>query len=294
MQSIVPCIWFDHTAQQAAEFYTSVFPSGRIIDIQRYPTEGLPDFQAEMAGQPLVVQFELAGYEFTGINAGPEFQVNPSISFLLNFDPSVDPDAKQHLDRLWAALSDGGTALMPLASYPFSPHYGWIADRYGVSWQLMLTDPAGDRRPFITPSLLFGQTNQGRAAEAIDRYTSLFNGAVGTMVHQPDTAGPVAGEVMFADFQLAGQWFSAMDSAGHDFTFNPGVSFMVRCADQGEIDRLWDALSAVPAAEQCGWLVDRYGVSWQIVPAALGDLMAKPGAYPKLMQMKKIDIAAFG
>lgn len=292
MQKIVPCIWFDHTADEAAEFYTSIFPDGRIGKVQRYPTEGLPDFQAAMAGLPLVVEFELAGFSMMGINAGPEFPVNPSISFMVNFDAG-DADAERRLDELWAKLLDGGTALMPLGAYDFSPHYGWVQDRYGVSWQLMATDRAWPGRPPIIPGFLFGQRNQGRAAEAIDLYTSLFDGAVGVMSHYPDGAGETAGQVMFAGFQLAGQWFSAIDSAGHDFTFNCGVSLMVRCADQAEIDRYWHALSAVPAAEQCGWLVDRFGVSWQIVPAALEELMSKPEAYQKLMAMKKIDIAAF-
>lgn len=288
-QKIVPCIWFDHVAAQAAEFYTSIFPDGRIIDVQHYPTEGLPDFQKDLAGAPLVVRFELAGYELTGINAGAEFPVNPAISFLLTVDPSRDADATGRLDRLWEALSDGGTALMPLGEYPFSPHYGWIQDRYGVSWQLM-SDPAGGHRPFVTPALMFGSVNEGRADEAMSLYQSLFDGRPGTLARHPGSGG----RVMFADFLLSGQWFSAMDSAGHDFTFNPGVSLMVRCDGQPEIDRLWGALSAVPAAEQCGWLADRFGVSWQIVPANLGELMSTPGAYPKLMGMKKIDVAAFG
>ncbi|MCL2453797.1 MAG: VOC family protein [Micrococcales bacterium] len=294
MQRIVPNIWFDHDAAEAAAFYASVFPGGRVLDTQHYPTEGLPDFQADMAGKPLVVELELAGYRLAAINAGPEFPLNPSVSFILNFDPSADPRAREHLDALWEALSDGGEALMPLQEYEFSPHYGWIKDRYGVSWQLMLTDPRGEPRPFITPSLMFGHTAQGRAKEAIDFYTSLFSGQVGTMVTYPEQAGPVAGEMMYADFQVLDQWFAAMDAAGQDFTFTPGVSLMLSCADQTELDQCWERLSAVPEAERCGWCVDRFGLSWQVVPATMGDLMTRPGAYAKLMSMKKIDIAAFG
>jgi len=294
MQRIVPNVWFDHTAAEAAELYTSIFPGGRVIGTQHYPTEGLLDFQADMAGQVLTVELELAGYRLLGINAGPEFPVNPSVSFLLNFDPSADPQAREHLDALWAALSDGGKALMPLQEYPFSPRYGWVQDRYQVSWQLMLTNPTGEPRPFLTPSLMFGQAAQGRAAEAIDFYTSLFAGRTGTMARYPEQAGPVAGTVMFADFQMLGQWFAAMDAADQDFTFDPGVSLMLSCADQAEIDHYWDRLSAVPQAEQCGWCTDRFGLSWQVVPAAMGELMTKPGAYARLMGMKKIEIAAFG
>lgn len=294
MQRIVPNIWFDHTAAEAAEFYTSVFPDGRVVETVRYPTEGLLDFQKEFAGQVLTVEFELAGYRFAGINAGAEFPVNPSVSFFVNFDPSVDPQAREHLDELWAALSEGGQALMPLQEYPFSPHYGWVQDRYGVSWQLMLTNPDGEPRPFITPSIMFGHTVRGRAQEAIEFYTSLFGGRVGTVAPYPEQAGPVAGEVMFADFTLLDQWFAAMDAAGQDFTFNCGVSLMVSCDGQAELDRYWSELSSVPEAEQCGWCADRFGLSWQLIPANLAELMAKPGAYDKLMRMKKIEIAEFG
>lgn len=292
MQRIVPNLWFDGTAAEAAAFYTSVFPHSEVIETIHYPTEGLPDFQASMAGQPLVVTFELLGYRFMGINAGPEFAINPSISFMLNFDPSADPDARTHLDELWAALSDGGAALMPLGEYPFSPHYGWVQDKYGVNWQLMLTDPAGDPRPFIIPSIMFGNAAFGRAKEAIDFYTATFTGSVGTLALRPD-GGDDAGSVLFADFQLLDQWFAAMDAPDQGFTFNCGVSLMVEAADQAEIDRLWAALSAVPEAEACGWCADRFGVSWQIVPANLDELMATPDAYQKLMGMKKIEIAAF-
>lgn len=295
MQRIVPNIWFDHTAAEAAEFYTAVFRDARVTGAQYYPSEGLPDFQAEMAGQVLTVEFEIGGYRFVAINAGPEFQVNPSVSFMLNFDPSVDPQAREHLDELWAALSEGGQELMPLGEYPFSPRYGWVADRYGVTWQLILTDPKGEPRPFIVPNLLFGGAAQNRAREAVEFYTSVFGGRVGIIAPYAEQAGPATpGSVMFADFELLGQWFAAMDSGGEqDFTFNPGVSLMLECADQTELDRYWEQLSAVPEAEVCGWCADKFGLSWQVVPANLGELMAKPDAYAKLMQMSKIEIAAF-
>ena len=294
MQRIVPNIWFDHNAAEAAEFYVGAFPDARVVETARYPTEGLLDFQQEFAGEVLTVEWEIGGYRFIGINAGSEFRPNPSISFFVNFDPSVDPDARAHLDELWAALSEGGTALMPLQSYPFSPHYGWIQDRYGVSWQLMLTNPDGEPRPFIIPSIMFGHTVQGRSREAIDYYTETFGGRVRALVPYPDEAGPVAGQVMFADFQLLDQWFATMDAADQEFTFTCGVSLMVYCRGQEEIDRYWERLSAVPEAEQCGWCADRFGLSWQLIPDNLGELMAAPDAYAKLMGMGRIEIAAFG
>ena len=295
MQRIVPNLWFDHTAAEAAEFYTSVFPDARITQTIHYPTEGLLDFQQEFAGDVLTVEFEIRGYRFIAINAGPDVTVNPSISFMLNFDPAGDPEARAHIDALWERLSEGGEALMPLGDYDFSNWYGWVKDRYGITWQLMLTD-SGTQSPFIVPSLMFTEAVQNRAGEAIDYYTSVFGGHVGTVMHYPEDAdSAAAGGVMFGDFELLGQWFAAMDSGVvHGFTFNFGVSLMVECADQAELDTYWSQLSSVPDAEQCGWCADRFGVSWQLVPANLAVLMSKPGAYDKLMSMKKIEVAAFG
>lgn len=296
MQRIVPTIWFDHVAAEAAEFYASVFPGGRVTATQHYPTEGLPDFQKEFAGLPLTVEFEIAGYRLIAINAGPEFPVNQSISFMLNFDPAFDPQAREHLDELWAALSEGGRVLMPLDAYPFSSRYGWVADRYGVTWQLMLTDPAGEPRPFVIPSLLFSGPAQNRAREALEFYAGVFGGRVGHLAPYPQQTGPAApGALMFGEAELLGQWFAAMDSGveGID-TFTCGVSLMVECAGQDELDRSWEQLSVDPDAEQCGWCADRFGVSWQVVPDNLDELMTKPGAYEALLGMKKIEIARFG
>lgn len=297
MQKIVPNLWFNHNASEAVQFYTSAFGDAEVIDTQYYPHEGLLDFQEELAGQELMIEFTLAGYHLIAINAGPEFTPNPSLSLMVNFDPSRDPAAREHLDELWNALSDGGQALMPLQSYDFSPHYGWIQDRYGISWQLILTNPDGEPRPMIVPTLLFGDGVQNRAAEAAAYYLETFPGSrTGTDVRYQEQVGPAApGSVMFSDIELFGQWFALMDSAvEQDFTFNNAVSLMVECDDQAEIDRYWAALSAVPEAEQCGWCTDKFGVSWQIIPVNMGELMATPNAFPTMLAMRKIDIAGFG
>lgn len=296
MQKIVPSLWFDHVAAEAANFYAEVLPGATVTDTQYYPTEGLLDFQQEFAGKELTVEFEVQGYRFVAINAGPEFRVNPSVSFMLNFDPSRDERAREHLHEVWAALSDGGSELMPLGEYEFSPHYGWIQDRFGVSWQLILTDAAGEPRPFVIPNLLFGGPAQNRAGEAMEYYTSVFEGArTGDVWRYPDAVGPApAGSILFGELNLFGQWFALMDSAvEQDFTFNPGVSLMLQCQDQEELDRYWHELSAVPEAEQCGWSVDRFGLSWQVVPANMSELMQAPGFFEKLMAMKEIEISAF-
>lgn len=298
-QKITPNLWFDGNAREAVDFYVSAFPGGKVGSTAYYPksaAEGLADFQLEMAGKVLTVDFEVGGFRLVAINAGPEFAFNPSISFMLNFDPSRDGRAGEHLDELWNRLMDGGEALMPLGAYPFSKRYGWVRDRFGLSWQLILTNPDGEPRPFLLPSLMFSGEYNNRAEEAIHYYLSVFKDARwGTVARYADDTGPAkAGSLMFADFTLAGQWFAAMDSGvEQDFHFNEAVSLSIACQDQAEIDHFWEKLSAVPEAEQCGWSKDRFGVSWQVVPANMEALMNQPHAFATLMRMHKIEIAKF-
>ncbi len=292
MQKITPHLWFDTQAKEAAEFYTSVFPDSKITTVNT--------IHDTPSGDCDIVSFELWGHSFMAISAGPFFKINPSISFMVNFDPSKDADAKAHLDAAWAKLSEGGTALMPLDSYPFSKHYGWIQDKYGVSWQLILTNPEGEERPTIIPSLMFVQNVCGKAEEASDFYMSIFkNSKRGALARYPAGMEPeVEGSLMFTDFKLEDQWFVAMDSAQkHEFNFSEAISFVVHCENQEEIDHYWNALSAVPQAEQCGWLKDKYGVSWQITPKEMNEMMSQgtPEQVNRVTQaflgMKKFDIA---
>jgi predicted 3-demethylubiquinone-9 3-methyltransferase (glyoxalase superfamily) len=292
-QRIVPHLWYDRAAREAAGFYASVFPDSKIANVAL--------LHDTPSGDCEVVSFDLCGQPFMAISAGPHFKPNPSISFFVNFDPSRRGDARQALDTLWETLSEGGKALMPLDRYPFSERYGWVEDRYGVSWQLILTDPEGEPRPDIVPSLMFVGGLCGKAEEATAFYLSVFgNTRRGQLVRYPEGMLPdKAGTVMFTDFMLEGQWFAAMDSAqAHAFAFNEAISLIVYCDTQEEIDRYWERLSAVPKAEQCGWLKDRYGVSWQIVPRALDGMISKgtPQQIAQVTQaflkMKKFDLAA--
>lgn len=298
-QKIVPNLWFARNAGEAGEFYSAALPFTSARVAMRYPDE-LPDFQKGLEGEPVVVDLDVAGFRITMINSDDTFRPTPAISFMLNFDPLLfdgDADAaRAALDASWSALTDGGEVLMELGAYPFSPYYGWVQDRYGVSWQLMLTDPAGEPRPFVITQLLFSGDAQDKATEATEFYTSLFDDAgFGTVMRYPEASGTAAaGSVMFGEFRVGEQWFSFMDSnVTHEFGFTPGVSLEIRCRDQAEVDHFWNALSAVPEAEQCGWLVDRFGVSWQVVPENMGELLAKPGAYQRMLGMKKLVIADF-
>jgi predicted 3-demethylubiquinone-9 3-methyltransferase (glyoxalase superfamily) len=292
MQKITPHLWFDTEARGAAEFYASLFPDSTVTNVTT--------LHDTPSGDSDIVSFELAGQSFMAISAGPLFKFNPSVSFFVNFDPSRDKDARNNLDRIWERLSEGGTALMPLDKYPFSERFGWVQDKYGLSWQLILTDPEGDERPFIVPSLMFVGDVAGRAEEAIDHYLSVFkNSKMGTIARygagqEPDQEGTV----MFADFMLEGQWFAAMDSAHeHQFAFNEAISFLVSCDTQEEIDYYWERLSAVPEAEQCGWLKDKFGISWQISPTALREMLTN-GTREQIdrvtqtfLPMRKFDVA---
>jgi predicted 3-demethylubiquinone-9 3-methyltransferase (glyoxalase superfamily) len=291
-QKIVPHLWFDKEAEQAVNFYCSVFPDSRISNFAT--------LHDTPSGDTDVVSFELGEYQFQAISAGPLFRFNPSISFMVNFDPSQDKEAKRRIDEVWNNLIQGGQALMPLGKYPFSERYGWVQDRYGLSWQLIYTNPDGEKRPFIIPSLLFVGDVYGRAEEASQFYLSIFKEAGrGTIARYPAGMAPdKEGKIMFTDFRLDGQWFAAMDSAReHGFRFNEAISFMVFCENQEEIDHYWTKLSAVPDAEQCGWLKDKYGLSWQIVPSAMKTMMQDrdPERIARVTQaflkMKKLDLA---
>lgn len=298
-QKITPNLWFNQNAKEAAEYYISVFPDSAIQSTTYYPNsseEGLADFQRDMAGKELVIEFQLGDLRFTAINAGPEFTPNASISFMVNFDASRDKNALDNLNQSWEKLLEGGEALMPLDKYPFSERYGWVRDRYGITWQLSLTDPTSESRPFIIPSLMFSQKSTNRAKEAITFYLSVFEDTkIGTLAPYMEDTGPAKkGSLMFADFMLGNQWFAAMDSAvEQDFTFNEAISLSVTCKSQEEIDYLWEKLSTIPEAEQCGWCKDQFGVSWQIVPENMEELMQRPDAYSKMMQMKKLVINDF-
>jgi predicted 3-demethylubiquinone-9 3-methyltransferase (glyoxalase superfamily) len=292
MQKITPHLWFDKSAKESAEFYVSIFPNSKINN--HSVIKGTP------SGDCDIMSYTLNGFNFMSISAGPYFKINPSVSFMVNFDPSKDANAKENLTNLWNKLVEGGKEMMPLQEYPFSKWYGFCEDKYGVAWQLILTNPDGEERPFIIPSLLFVKDSYGKAKDAVDYYLSVFKDSkIGQRVMYETDQGPnKAGTVMFSDFNLLGVWFSAMDGGGeHAFAFNEAISFLVTCDSQEEIDYFWEKLSHVPEAEQCGWCKDQYGVSWQIVPKRMNEMISQgtPEQNKKVteafLKMKKFDVA---
>ena len=278
-QLITPAIWCNGDADEAARFYADVFREARVV-------EQAPGLAATVS---------IHGFRLSLINGGDQDTPNPSISCILNFDPLLfggEDQARTYLDELYERLSTGGV-LMELGEYPFSPRYAWVQDRFGMTWQLMLTDPAGEPRPFILPSFMFGDPNHANAEEATEAWINLFDDAHRGALYRYEEGGPMeAGTVMFTDFTLRGIWMTARDSgASQDLTFTPGVSMIVSCRDQEEIDHYWAGLSAVPEAEHCGWCVDRWGVSWQVLPHNIAELMADASTREKLLHMGKIDLA---
>lgn len=288
---IVPCLWLDDQAEPAARFYEATFPGSRITATARYP-ESAPNPSGKPPGSVMTVDLELAGQRFTLLNGGPHFTINPSISFF------VQVDSADEADRLFAALSAEGEVLMPLDRYTWSERYGWAKDRFGVSWQV-ITLPREQIESMIVPCLMFSGPQAGRAEEAMKAYAGIFPGGRVDRIERYAAGEGPEGTVKHGRFVLDGQAMIAMDShIEHGFTFDEGVSLQVMCADQRQVDRYWEALSEGGEQGPCGWLKDRFGLSWQVVPAAMTDWMTsddpagRERAFQAMLGMKKLDIAA--
>jgi len=285
MQKIAPHLWFDKEAIEAADFYVSTFPKSKVKNTTR--------LHNTPSGSVDIVTFELLGLEFQAISAGPLFKFNPSVSF------HVTCKTIEEVDEIWKKLSHGGQVLMELGAYPFSERYGWLQDKYGLSWQIIYSSGV-DVKQKITPVIMFVGGVCGKAEEAVIFWTSVFRKAnVDLIMHygkgeEPDKEGTLK----YASFSLFGQEFGAMDSAHeHPFSFNEAISFIVNCDTQEEIDYYWEKLSAVPEAEQCGWLKDKFGISWQVVPAGMDEMLRGDGreridrVTQAFLVMKKLEIA---
>jgi len=272
--SIYPCLTLRGKVAEAADFYIRTFGEGRIAQTS-----------------PFVIQIELSGQKFMLLNDGPSVSPNASISFM------VITESEEETQRCWDALTGEGKVLMPLDSYDWSPKYGWVQDKFGVSWQLYLGDRKDTPQKF-SPTLMFTGQKAGEAEEAVHFYTGLFpQSAVEGVLKYKEGDGDKPGLVKHAQFTIKDYIMMAMDSSfEHGFSFNDAISMVVECEDQAEIDQYWDVLTADGGQEvQCGWLKDRFGVSWQIIPKGLGKLMTDPQrgqrAMNALLKMKKLIIA---
>jgi len=286
VQKITPFLWFDNQTEEAINFYLTVFSNSKIKTATRYGEEG-----SKATGMPensvMTMAFQIDGQDFVAINGGPVFQINPTISFFVNCETI------QEIDRLWEKLSESGTVMMELNSYPFAEKYGWVQDKFGVSWQLIL--PGSEQK--IVPCFMFTGDQHKKAEEAINFYTSVFSDSkIIQLERYGKEVGP-EGAVVHCKFTLNGQVFVAMDSHENmGMNFNPGTSMVVNCETQEDIDFYWDRLTegGFEGAQQCGWLQDKFGVSWQIVPNILGELLNDPAKSGSVMQamlkMKKLEI----
>lgn len=272
-EKITPCLWFNGRGQEAAALYCSLFADAKIT-----------------AQSPFVTGISVSGQSITLLDGGPKYKPTPAISFYYICEKP------EELDRIWNAFSKEGTILMPLDKYPWGEKYGWVNDKYGISWQLSLgkIDDVGQK---ITPCLLFTGKQYGRAEEAINHYLSIFKKSKldGILRYSNNELPDIEGKVKHAQMGLNGYKIMLMESAGqHNFTFTEGVSLTIHCETQEEIDYYWERLTESGAESMCGWLKDKFGVSWQIVPTILNKIMSDPAKAGKaaqaFMAMRKLNI----
>ena len=284
MERIVPHLWFNDNAKEAVNFYRTLFDDSKMMLEQKL--DGTPSGE-----NAAYYEFTLAGQLFGALNGGPHFTFNPAISI------SVNCETIEETEVLWQKLIEGGRALMPLQEYTFSKLYGWVEDKYGLSWQVIYTE-GFEYEQKLTIQLMFSGDMTGKANEAIKYYTDLFKDGVIGDIHEYEEGQAVQedAKISHANFSILDTEILASDNGTQtDYTFNEAISLMVLCVTQAEIDYYWEKLSADPEAEQCGWLKDKFGVSWQIVPANMNELMSRgtqaqiDAVTQEFLKMKKLD-----
>jgi predicted 3-demethylubiquinone-9 3-methyltransferase (glyoxalase superfamily)/uncharacterized protein YndB with AHSA1/START domain len=287
-QKIVSCLWFNDQAQEAARFYVTIFKNSKFGKIAHYD-EASSKASGMPVGSVLTATFQILGQEFMGLNGGHIFNFSPAISLF------VHCKKKQDVEELFNKLSQGGEVMMPLDKYPFSEKFAFFKDKYGVSWQVMHSD----KNEHISPCLLFVGKDLGKAEEALNFYTKIFkNTKIDHILHYEKGEDGKTGTVKHSSFFLEGQEFVAMDGAGlHKFSFNESISFIVNCETQKEVDYYWEKLTADGGKESvCGWLKDKFGISWQVVPTVLDEMMSDKDTkkaervMKAMLEMKKLDI----
>jgi len=272
-QQITPCLWFNNQAKEAATFYCAQFQNAKIV-----------------SQSPIVTEIQVSGQNITLLDGGPMYQPNASISFFYICETSKE------INQVWEAFTKEGEVLMPLDKYHWSEKYGWVNDKFGVSWQFSLgkLEDVGQK---ITPCLTFTGDQYGRVEEAVNYYSSIFKDPLLDSMHRfgKDESPEVEGKVKHAQLRLNGQKFMLRESAAiNNVDFSEGISLTIHCESQDEIDHYWNKLTEGGAESMCGWLRDKFGVSWQVIPNILGKLMTDPNKAGKaakaFMQMRKFDI----
>ncbi|QES90849.1 VOC family protein [Rhizosphaericola mali] len=250
--NLYTCLWANGKADEMIEYYSHVFPNVTLL-----------------SNTSIVSNIEINGFKLMLLNAVSQFEINPSISFLYNCS------SENEVVEIWEKLKPNSKVLMDLGKYPWAEQYGWIQDAFGVNWQLIYI---ADNKNWgkILPSLMFTGINNGKLADAILFYQTIFgtDNAHNIVAKYGENDPDTTGNIKYAEFDLIYYPMVAMENSGsHDFQFNEGVSLVVECNTQTEIDHFWFGLSDGGSLGQCGWLKDRYGISWQIVPKILGEIM---------------------
>lgn len=264
--NIYPCLWFDQEGKSAAEFYTDIFPDSEIL-----------------SSDALVTRYNLLGCPFMNLNGGPRYQKNPSVSFFVY--------GAAQIDDLYMKLKDGGKVFMPLGKYDWSEKYAWVEDKFGVSWQLDADEINSDQK--IVPCLLMTMEQMQMVKKAAEYYCSILTPSQILMSYPPESKTE---EVVFSQIRIRGMLMNIMSGRPENqFGFTPGISMVVECENQDEIDNYWELLGKNGRYDVCGWLSDAYGFSWQIVPEILGTLMNGPNRQQVIdafLKMQKFDIEA--
>lgn len=283
MEKIGTCLWMTEKGEDAAKLYASLFKNSKIKQTVTY-SNASAEVSGQKAGSPMTLECEVAGLQIMALNGGPMFKLNPSISFFVYCDTSAEAD------RLWKELSPGGQVLMGMDKYPFAEKFGWLADKWGTNWQIAYGNPPSAQK--IVPSMMFFSKNYGKGQEAMSYYVGIFPNSKVDSVKKDEKSGTI----QMGTFMLNGTKFMiAENEIDHKFAFNEAFSFMVPCETQEEIDTYWTALSAGGESQPCGWVKDKYGVSWQITVPELErkgttDMKKYDAMFKLLTTMKKPDL----
>jgi predicted 3-demethylubiquinone-9 3-methyltransferase (glyoxalase superfamily) len=287
MKKITPFLWFEKDMDAVVNYYASIFPDVKISNPGQL--EGTPSGTVQMNS------ITIYGTQFDLMTAGPYLPFNPTVSFIINCD------SQDEAQDLWNKITAEGKELMPIQSYDFAPLFGWVQDKYGVSWQVMYMNGEKPAEKIVS-TLMFCGDVCGRAEEAMNFYTSIFkNSHIDYVSQYQESDSEVDDErakTKHAGFILDGSRFSVLDSGKKSpLTFQQAISFVVTCNDQAEVDYFWERLTDGGVEVQCGWLNDKFGVPWQIVPKQMTEMMSTgtPEQIKRVtdafMQMKKFDIA---
>lgn len=263
MQKITPFLWFEKDMKAVTDFYMSVFPGSSV--------KGGGELDNTPSGAVQMVTLEIYKQDFSLMTAGPYLPFNPTVSFI------VGCDSPEEVDSIWTKLASSGKILMELNSYSFAEKYGWVQDQYGVSWQIMFSSAMKAPQKII-PTMMFAGDVCGRAEEAVNFYTSVFKNSSIGYIQAYDGSEPVdepRAKTKHAGINLDGFNMALMDSGKiSPLNFQQAISFVVNCENQEEVDYYYDKLKEGGNEVQCGWLNDKFGFPWQVVPNAMTKMMS--------------------